>query len=434
MPLLRSLRARITAAATLIVAVVMVLASIGFSAVLSSEVRDATARAAETRATELAQRVEASGTAGIADLDDDIVQVVDASGRVVAASEDADDGTLPADREGQVVTYDGDPVLIIVEDVDDDADTRIVLAASVDGDDATLATVAWLLAASTLLVVLVVAAVTWWVVGRALRPVGRIRREVDDITADRLDRRVPEPSSGDEIAALAITMNRMLDRLDASATAQRRFVSDASHELRSPLATMRQHAELARAHPDATTLDDLAEVVAEEGVRMQNLVDGLLVLTRLDEQGSQRRGPVDLDDLALAEVSRLRAAGVTVDGSAISAVQVTGDERLLGRIARNLADNAARHAASRVAIGVARDGAQAVLTVDDDGNGIPPEERERVFARFVRLDEGRARDAGGSGLGLAIVAAVVRASGGTVSVGESPLGGARFTVRLPASD
>ncbi|AZS45195.1 putative sensor histidine kinase TcrY [Microbacterium oleivorans] len=434
MPLLRSLRARITAAATLIVAVVMVLASIGFSAVLSSEVRDATARAAETRSTELAQRVEASGTAGIADLDDDIVQVVDASGRVVAASEDADDGTLPADREGQVVTYDGDPVLIIVEDVDDDADTRIVLAASVDGDDATLATVAWLLAASTLLVVLVVAAVTWWVVGRALRPVGRIRREVDDITADRLDRRVPEPSSGDEIAALAITMNRMLDRLDASATAQRRFVSDASHELRSPLATMRQHAELARAHPDATTLDDLAEVVAEEGVRMQDLVDGLLVLTRLDEQGSQRRGPVDLDDLALAEVSRLRAAGVTVDGSAISAVQVTGDERLLGRIARNLADNAARHAASRVAIGVARDGAQAVLTVDDDGNGIPPEERERVFERFVRLDEGRARDAGGSGLGLAIVAGVVRASGGTVSVGESPLGGARFTVRLPASD
>jgi len=434
MPLLRSLRARITAAATLIVAVVMVLASIGFSAVLSSEVRDATARAAATRATELAQRVEASGTAGIADLDDDIVQVVDASGRVVAASEDADDGTLPADREGQVVTYDGDPVLIIVEDVDDDADTRIVLAASVDGDDATLATVAWLLAASTLLVVLVVAAVTWWVVGRALRPVGRIRREVDDITADRLDRRVPEPSSGDEIAALAITMNRMLDRLDASATAQRRFVSDASHELRSPLATMRQHAELARAHPDATTLDDLAEVVAEEGVRMQDLVDGLLVLTRLDEQGSQRRGPVDLDDLALAEVSRLRAAGVTVDGSAISAVQVTGDERLLGRIARNLADNAARHAASRVAIGVARDGAQAVLTVDDDGNGIPPEERERVFERFVRLDEGRARDAGGSGLGLAIVAGVVRASGGTVSVGESPLGGARFTVRLPASD
>jgi len=228
-------------------------------------------------------------------------------------------------------------------------------------------------------------------------------------------------------------MNRMLDRLDASATAQRRFVSDASHELRSPLATMRQHAELARAHPDATSLDDLAEVVTEEGARMQDLVEGLLVLARLDEQAPSQRGVVDLDDLALAEVSRLRAAGVSVDGSAITAVQVMGDERLLGRIARNLADNAARHAASRIAVGVARDGADAVLTVDDDGSGIPASERERVFERFVRLDEGRARDAGGSGLGLAIVSGVVRASGGTVSVGESRLGGARFTVRLPAA-
>jgi len=431
MPGLRSLRARITSAATAIVAVVMVLASIGFSAVLGSEVRDATTRAAETRAKELALRVEDSGTAGIPDLDDDIVQVIDASGRVIAASEDAEDGALPADGDGEVVTYDGDPVLVVVEEVDDDV--RIVLAVPVDGDEATLATAGWLLAASTLLVVLVVAVVTWWVVGRALRTVGRIRREVDHITADRLDRRVAEPSSGDEIAALAVTMNRMLDRLDASATAQRRFVSDASHELRSPLATMRQHAELARAHPDATSLDDLAEVVTEEGARMQDLVEGLLVLARLDEQAPSQRGVVDLDDLALAEVSRLRAAGVSVDGSAITAVQVMGDERLLGRIARNLADNAARHAASRIAVGVARDGADAVLTVDDDGSGIPASERERVFERFVRLDEGRARDAGGSGLGLAIVSGVVRASGGTVSVGESRLGGARFTVRLPAA-
>ncbi|MDQ1125885.1 HAMP domain-containing protein [Microbacterium sp. SORGH_AS 505] len=204
MPVLRTLRARITAAATIIVAIVMMLASIGFSAVLSSEVRDATTRAAETRAAELATRIDDSGTAGIADLDDDIVQVVDESGRVVAASEDAEEGTLPADRDGEVVTYDGDPVLIVVDEADDDA--RVVLAVPVDGDEATLATAGWLLAASTLLVVLVVAAVTWWVVGRALRPVGRIRREVDDITADRLDRRVPEPSSGDEIAALAVTM------------------------------------------------------------------------------------------------------------------------------------------------------------------------------------------------------------------------------------
>ena len=446
MPRVRSLRTRITAAATLIVAVVMVLASLSFSAVLGAEIRGATTRTAETRAGEIAVRVDEFGVDAVDDLDDDIVQVVDGAGAVVAASDDAREGALPADRDGETVVYDGERVLVVVADVDDggresdddddepSADARVVLAVSVEDDDATLATAGWLLAASTLLVVLVVAAVTWWVVGRALRPVERIRREVDEITGDRLDRRVVEPSSGDEIAALAGTMNRMLDRLDASATAQRRFVSDASHELRSPLATMRQHAELARAHPEATTLDDLAEVVTEEGLRMQDLVEGLLVLARLDEQAPSQRGVVDLDDLALAEVSRLRAAGLSVDGSAITAVQVTGDERLLGRIARNLADNAARHASSRIAVGVTRDGADAVLTVDDDGSGIPASERERVFERFVRLDEGRARDAGGSGLGLAIVAGVVRASRGTVTVAESPLGGARFTVRLPAAD
>ncbi len=444
MPGLRSLRARITAAATLIVALVLIAGSFAFEGVLTASVRDATARGGEARAEEIATRIDDLGTRAIADLDDDIAQIVDQTGRVVAASEEADAGPLPADAAGRVVTYDGAPVLIVTESLDDDvvdgeseseSDTEptaeLVVAIPVDDDDATLGTVALLLAAGSLLVVLLVAGVTWWVVGRALRPVSRIRSEVDAISADRLDRRVAEPASGDEIAALAATMNRMLDRLDASASAQRRFVSDASHELRSPLATMRQHAELARAHPDSTSLEDLTEVVAAEGLRMQDLVDGLLVLTRLDERAAQRRAAVDLDDLALTEVSRLRAAGVHVDGSAITAVQVTGDERLLGRIVRNLADNAARHAASRVAIGVRAEGAHAVLTVDDDGSGIPPEERERVFERFVRLDEGRARDVGGSGLGLAIVHGVAVAAGGSVTVRDAPLGGARFEVRLP---
>lgn len=450
----RSLRARITVAATLIVAAVMVVGSLAFSALLGAEVRDTTARAAEARAQEIALRADEFGTSAVANLDDDIAQVVDGSGRVLVASDDAEDGALPVDADGTLTSYQGDRVLIVVESLDDEssgrggsrgddddddeaedaaADLRLVLAVPVEDDDATLATAALLLAGSTALVVLLVAGVTWWVVGRALRPVNRIRREVDDISADRLDRRVAEPASGDEIAALAATMNRMLDRLDASATAQRRFVSDASHELRSPLATMRQHAELARAHPDATTLSDLAEIVTDEGLRMQDLVDGLLVLTRIDEHVPQRRDAVDLDDLALTEVSRLRAAGIAVDGSRIEAARVHGDARLLGRVVRNLADNAARHAASQVAIGVRVTDGRAVLTVDDDGSGIPPAERSRVFERFVRLDEGRARDAGGSGLGLAIVAGVVRAAGGTVSVSDAPLGGARFVVSLPAS-
>lgn len=434
MPRLRSLRARITAVATLIVAVVMIGGSIVFHAVLGASVHGATERAAETRLEELAAMIEAEGVGAaatrIAELDD-LVQIVDNAGRVVAASDDAEDGTLPIVAPGTVVMFDGDPVLLVRDDLDDDLE--LVLGVAVDDDLETLGTVALLLTASTAIVVVLVAAVTWWVVARALRPVSRIRGEVDEITADRLDARVAVPASGDEIAALAATMNRMLDRLDAGATAQRRFVSDASHELRSPLATIRQHAELARAHPDASSLDELAEIVHDEGLRMQDLVDGLLLLARLDEHAPRRRDAVDLDDLALTEVARLRAGGITVDASGIGAARVAADERMLGRLVRNLADNAVRHARSRVAVAVSSQHGRAVLTVDDDGAGVPPDERERVFERFVRLDEARARDAGGSGLGLAIVRGIAEASGGTVAVTDSPLGGARFTVVLPAA-
>jgi signal transduction histidine kinase len=428
----RSLRTRITAAATLVVAAALVAGALAFYGILSSSIRDAAVRGAEARAEQLAARIDAEGLSAVSELEDDLVQVVDDDGRVVAASEEAEGGDLPdGDGDGaSVVTFDGEPMLVVREDLDDGA---LLLAVSVEDDQGTLATVALLLAVAVAGVTGLVAAITWWVVGRALRPVARIRAEVDDITADRLDRRVAVPASGDEIAALAGTMNRMLDRLDAAATAQRRFVSDASHELRSPLATIRQHAELAQLHPAATSVDDLAGVVHDEGLRMQELVDALLLLTRLDEQAALREDPVDLDDLALAEVRRLRAGGATVDGSGIRAARVRGDARLLGQLVRNLADNAARHARSAVAIGVTGRGAEVLLTVDDDGAGVPPDERERIFERFVRLDEARARDAGGSGLGLAIVRAIAEAEGGGVRVEDSPLGGARFSVVLPAA-
>lgn len=424
----RSLRTRITGAATLVVAAALVVGALAFYGILSVSIHDTTLRAAETRAEQLAARVDAEGPAVVAELDDDIVQVVDDEGRVVASSEEADSGDLPS-SEG-TVTYDDEPMLVVREDLDDGT---LLLAVPVEDDAQTLATVAMLLAFAVVAVVVLVAATTWWVVGRALRPVSRIRAEVDDITADRLDRRVAVPPSGDEIAALAGTMNRMLDRLDAAATAQRRFVSDASHELRSPLATIRQHAELAQLHPEATSVGDLAEVVRDEGLRMQELVDALLLLTRLDERAELQRDDVDVDDLALAEAKRLRAGGTGVDASGVHAARVRGDARLLSQLVRNLADNAARHAGSAVAIAVVERGGQVLLTVDDDGAGVPAGERERIFDRFVRLDEGRARDAGGSGLGLAIVRAIAEAEGGSVRVEDSPLGGARFAVVLPAA-
>jgi signal transduction histidine kinase len=269
---------------------------------------------------------------------------------------------------------------------------------------------------------------------RALAPVERIRREVEQITGDRLDRRVPEPRARDEIHRLALTMNQMLGRLQDSRHRQQQFVADASHELRSPLASIRQGAEVARAHPGALPEGELADAVLEESGRMQRLVEQLLLLTRADEGAVVRTlQDVDLDDLALTEARRVRRKGLDVDTTGVSAGRVRGDTTSLAQVVRNLVDNAARHADRSVTVTV-REVADAVeLSVEDDGPGIPEDQRERVFERFVRLDEARARDAGGSGLGLAIVKEIVTAHGGTVAVSSARLGGASFVVRLPVA-
>jgi signal transduction histidine kinase len=230
-------------------------------------------------------------------------------------------------------------------------------------------------------------------------------------------------------------MNRMLGRLEEGQARQRRFVSDASHELRSPVATIREHAEIAIAHPDRIGIEELAEVVLEEDLRLQRLVEDLLLLTRVDEGTlSSRTEPVDLDDLVLAEASRLNgsASHLHVDPSNVSGGRVEGDRAQLERLVRNLLENAGRHARRAVALSLRQGDGEVVLTVDDDGTGIAPDERDRIFERFVRLEEARDRDSGGSGLGLAIVREIAFAHGATVVVTESPLGGARFEIRFPA--
>jgi signal transduction histidine kinase len=430
----RSVRARTTGAATAVVAAALLIGSIALYSALSTSMLAGAERSAELRAEEIAAQLESSGTINLGFLDDEIARVVDESGAVLASSDEAEDeleGTsLPVSDDAQRVTIDGEPLLVVTEDLDDGR--TLVFAVSIDDDAQTLGTVVVLLAVIMPVLLVVVAVTTWFVVGRALRPVTRIRTEVDGITSEHLHRRVPVPASGDEIAALATTMNRMLDRLDAAATAQRRFVSDASHELRSPLAVIRQHAELAHAYPDTTGIGELAEVVSDEGMRMQGIVESLLLLTRLDEGVHLLAESVDLDDLALAEVRRLRQRGLDVDGSGVSAARVEGDPRLLGQLLRNLADNAARHCRERIAIGVTASTQHIVLTVEDDGAGVAPDDRARIFERFVRLDEARSRDAGGSGLGLAIVKGIAAAEGGDVTVDDSRWGGARFVVTLPA--
>ena len=245
---------------------------------------------------------------------------------------------------------------------------------------------------------------------------------------------MPEPATGDEIARLATTMNRMLARLESSQARQRRFVSDAAHELRSPVASIRQHAEVALAHPESTPIGDLAGTVHAENLRVEGLVDDLLLLARLDEGAREAEEQVDLDDIVLAEAARLRAANLlTIDTSGVGAGRVLGRSAELERVIRNLVDNAARHAEAVIALAVIDTGASIVLTVDDDGPGIPAADRDRVFDRFVRLDDARARDGGGSGLGLSIVRAVVEAHGGEVRFAEGADGGARVHARLPAA-
>ena len=429
----RSVRGRTTLGATVVVAVALLIGAFSFYGVLSASIHGSTERAAEQRLEELTERAGGPGGKSIDALEDEILQIIGADGSVRAASEDAREKLgstpLPVDDDPQTTTVDGETVLVVSEDIE--RDQTLVLAVSMEDDAETLATVATLLAIALPLLLLLVAVTTWSVVGRALRPVELIREEVDGITAERLHQRVPVPETADEIAALATTMNGMLARLDAAATAQRRFVSDASHELRSPLATIRQHAELAQAHPDVTSIGELAEVVSEEGLRLQGIVESLLLLARLDEGASTHDEAVDLDDIALGEVRRLRAAGIDVDGSGIHAARVHGDPRLLGQLVRNLADNAVRHSRGRVAIGVTPSDGYVFVTIEDDGTGVPAEERERIFERFVRLDEARSRDAGGSGLGLAIARGIAASGHGTLTVDDSRWGGARFVLTLP---
>ncbi|OIH92281.1 MULTISPECIES: cell wall metabolism sensor histidine kinase WalK [unclassified Curtobacterium] len=430
----RSVRARTTLGAGLVVLAALVVGAVGFVVVLRLVLLDGVRAAAETGLEQVSSRVESEGAGAVRDAEDVLVQVVGEDGAVLAHGEDTEPAPLPTVDES-TWSGDGDRWLVVADDVDlpGAGSATLVYGVPLEQTDAAIRTAAVLLAVGVPVLVLLLVAVTWSVTGRSLRPVERMRREVEAIRAAHPETRVDVPDTGDEVARLASTMNAMLDRLDRSAASQRRFVADASHELRSPIASIRQHAEVAVAHPDRSDVRDLSAVVRSEAVRLQDLVTALLELSRLDEGGTGTRRPVDLDDLAFDAVSRARAnvtTEVRVDGSGVSAARVLGDERVLTAVVRNLVDNAVRHASSRVAVALTADGGSAVLVVDDDGPGVPVQERERVFERFVRLDDARSRDVGGAGLGLAIVRDAVRAHGGDATVTDAPLGGARFVVRI----
>ena len=428
------MRVRTTVAAVLVVGLAMAMGALALvtvlRATLTGEVRTAAALRGQDVAALLASDASGSGAGPLAvdEADELLIQVLDEQGRVVEASPNAVEIPVEAPIEDDV------PFLAVGTGAATSRGPRtVVVARSIEAVGEAVGAVAGLLAIGLPLLLAVVAVTTWVVVGRALAPVEAIRTEVDAISAAALHRRVPGPPAGDEVGRLARTMNRMLARLEQAQARQRRLVSDASHELRSPVAAIRQHAEVALAHPDRTTVGELAGTVLAEDLRLQRLAEDLLLLTRADEHTlALRRRPVDLDDLVLAEARRLGGATqLRVDTTAVSAGRVEGDGAALRRMVRNLADNAARHAAGHLAFSVAERDGTVRLGVEDDGPGIPVAERERVFERFVRLDDARARDDGGSGLGLAIVAERVAAHGGTVTIDASALGGAPVEVILP---
>lgn len=443
---LRTVRLRTTAGATLVVGVALLVGAVVLVVVLRSNLVDNVDTAARLRADDVVALLEAGTTPEALAVDDEeasLVQVLDARRRVVAASGNIEGEEPIADLgPGSSRTLGRLPI-------DDDGSYRAVAAAantpqgrftvlvarSLEPTEEAVAAVVAVLAGGLPVLLVLVAVTAWVVTGRALRPVEAMRAEVSSITSAELGRRVSQPDGDDEIALLAGTMNEMLERLEASRDRQRRFVSDAGHELRSPIATIRHELETLLANPDRTDIIELAGGLLEEDLRMQTLVEDLLVLARSDEGTvALNRRAVDLDDIVLAEASRLRARGLlSVDASGVSGGQVVGDAAQLARVVRNLADNAERHATGAVTVSVAERDGRVVLTVADDGPGIPVADRTRVFERFTRLDDARARRTGGYGLGLAIVHDVVAAHGGTVSIDDGPSGGARITIELPSA-
>ncbi|MEW9529057.1 sensor histidine kinase [Microbispora sp. NPDC049125] len=280
---------------------------------------------------------------------------------------------------------------------------------------------------------------TWKVAGRTLRPVEGIRTRLAAINVDDLGTRVPEPSGHDEVARLARTVNGTLSRIEEAKQVteralrqQREFAADASHELRTPLAALRAQLEEAQLHPDQTDLKDLLDHALGDLDRLESIITDLLLLARVGACASAERLPIDLTGLIREEVER-RSDQVPVRLRLEGGLMVEAVRGHLARLLTNLLDNAQRHATSVVEVSLRSDGTAVELSVDDDGDGVPEGERERIFERFTRLDAARSRDRGGTGLGLAIARDIAKAHCGTLTARKSPSGGARFVLRLPIS-
>ncbi|WP_409059728.1 ATP-binding protein [Streptomyces sp. SYP-A7185] len=468
-----SVRARATVGASLVVAVALVAAGAAVLLSLRASLTDQASGQAESAARGVATQLATNVPYDDLDLDgeDHPVQVVDGKGRLVAASEDLervsgtgtdavkprpasapprgdgeddDEGDGESPEAGEIsedpaavttgsATVDGETrdyrFAAVEVNVEKKGDLTVYAGASLAARQSAVSTALTSMLIGFPLLLAVIALVTWLVTRRALRPVDAIRSEMAAITASEdLARRVPEPDTHDEIARLATTTNETLAALQHSVERQRRFVADASHELRSPIASLRTQLEVGAAHPELLDVDG----AVEDTVRLQELAADLLLLARLDAGEKPGEALVDLAALAREELSQRTRDRADVRME-LKSVEVTGSRGQLARVLGNLVNNAQRHARSYVTVATRAEGAWAVLEVSDDGDGVPEGERDRIFERFVRLDDARTRDDGGAGLGLAIARDVAARHGGTLVVKEAPGGGALFELRVPAA-
>ncbi|MCU6481813.1 sensor histidine kinase [Arthrobacter sp. A2-55] len=444
-------RKRATATAVVVVALALLIGGLLLLVLLQASLISTTQRAATAKASDVAAMItsqdvtEAGQALANTAHSGQYVQIISPGGAVVASSERSTEAKALSELRpgpGQTLSQnvsslqsigDSDAFLIVAQGVSTAQGTyTVVVASTVQAQSDTVATVAWFLLGATPLLVIVVGSSVWILVGRSLRQVERIRGQVAGINASRLNERVEVPATNDEIHHLALTMNTMLDRLQASDAEQRRFVSDASHELRSPLATISAGLEIAAADPSGDTWIELEAMLSGETARMRYLVDDLLTLAKANDGGTHTTfQDVDLDDVLDTEIRRLRSLSPHHISATLTPARISGDARRLAQVLRNVLDNANRHARSTITITLTtgHDGARVVI--DNDGDLVPEAERGRIFERFVRLDQSRSRESGGSGLGLAIAASIMTAHHGTITTTEAPTGDCRFELRLP---
>ena len=378
-----------------------------------------------------------------------IVQIIDSQHRVV-------DGTINADRltpllhpdelqsalQGSTEVVPGSragitgPLRVVAEAAKPNSrsgDLTVVVAQQIGNVQASNDILRTTLLISVPLLVAVLAVIAWYVIGRTLRPVEALRRGAERISDNSRAERLPVPPSNDEIAALAITLNQMLDRLTAARNRQRDFVADAAHELRSPLASIQIQLEVAQRVGDG---QDLTGDLLTDIQRLSSLVEDLLLLARADAASPGPAHPTAFDaEVLLNEITAGRGPGrvpiTTADGPPVG---IEADRAEMRRAITNLVDNAVRHANTQVAVRITTVDQTVTIHIVDDGPGIDPADRQRVFQRFTRLDDARDRDSGGSGLGLSIVAELVRRANGVVALTDPDTGtGLDARITLPKS-